>query len=187
MLGKLGLCFASFFSCLNFHSPVWLIKLDRWLILQLAVSLWVELWCVLSREVVCVIVRLWNPSDVQILAIIHGRLRIRLQDVSIIGSNIWACDKLQRNRRTDWMIFFSSCFFFFKFTIENCVTGRHLNKPVLYIFKMTTYHRKRVSGASSVSRRGRSVRCILRAQVQSGRRRGGNGPLQCLNLTVGQR
>lgn len=109
---KVGSLFCKFFfPCLNFHSPVWLIKLDRWLILQLAVSLWVELWCVLSREVVCVIVRLWNPSDVQILAIIHGRLRIRLQDVSIIGSNIWACNKLQRNRHTDWMIFLSSCFF----------------------------------------------------------------------------
>lgn len=156
---KVGSLFCRVFSCLNFHSPVWLIKLDRWLTLQLAVSLWVELWCVLSREVVCVIVRLWNPSDVQILAIIHGRLRIRLQDVSIIGSNIWACDKLSYRLNVFHLFFW----LFFFFTVENCVTGIHLNKPVLYIFKITTYHRKRVSRASSSSRRGRSVRCILRA------------------------
>lgn len=55
------------------------------------------------------------------------------------------------------------------------------------MFKLTTYHRERVSGGSGGGGGGGGgggVRCILGAQVQSGRRWGGDSPLQCLNLTV---
>lgn len=58
--------------------------------------------------------------------------------------------------------------------------------PAHYIFELTTHHRERVSGGS-VGSGGEAggVGCILGAQVQSGRRWGGDSPLQCLNLTVG--
>lgn len=48
-----------------------------------------------------------------------------------------------------------------------------------------TYHREGVSGGSvGVGAGGGGVGCILGAQVESGRRWGGDSPLQCLNLTV---
>lgn len=84
--------FSKFLVCLTLHSPVRFIKLDRRPTLKLVVGM----WFVLSRGVVQVNFRLWNPSDVKILAIIGRRLRVRRNQVRVNGSNVWAPVKVHQ-------------------------------------------------------------------------------------------